>query len=55
MSGFAVLHLELIECDDVKTRAPNATVEIGNDCRRIFKWDEMFGRYAISLSKFKLE
>ena len=53
MSSFTLLHLEGADSDVVKTRAPNVAVEIGKDSRLTFEWDEMFGRYVISLSKFK--
>jgi len=39
----------------IKTRSPNVAVEIGKDFQLMFELDEMFGRYAISLRKLKLE
>ena len=39
----------------MKTRAPSIPVEIKKDCQITFEWDEVFGGYVISLSKFKLE
>ena len=53
MSSFILLHLEEADSDFVKTTVPNVAIEIGKDSRLTFEWDEMFGRYVISLSKFK--
>ena len=55
MSGFTVLQLEGVDSDVVKKRAPNVPVEIGKHCRLACEWDEIFGRYVISLNKCKLE
>jgi hypothetical protein len=55
MSGFTLLQVEGVDNNDRKTRVPNVAVEIAKDCRLTFEWDDMFGRYVISLSKFKLE
>ena len=37
------------------TRAPNIAVEITRGSRLCLEWDEVYARYVISLSKFKLE
>ena len=41
--------------DETKTRVPNIAVKITRGYRLSFGCDEMFARYVISLSKFKLE
>ena len=41
--------------NDTNTRVPNLAVEITRRCQLSLEWDEMLGKYVISLSKFKLE
>ena len=41
--------------NDTKMRVPNVAVEINRGCRLSFGWDDIYARYVISLSKFKLE
>ena len=50
-----LFQLEGVDSDDMTTRASNFAVKIGKDCRLTFEWDEMFGKYVISLSEFKME
>ena len=39
----------------MKKRAPDVAVEIGKDYRLTFEWNEVFGRYVIYVSRFKLK
>ena len=58
MSGmFTLLELDggAGSSNDTKTRVPNVAVEITRGCRLSLEWDDMYARYVISLSKFKLE
>ena len=41
--------------NDPKTRIPNVAAEITRGSRLSLEWDDMFGRYVVSLSKFRLE
>ena len=58
MSNFTVLNIKRQEeenSDEVKKRAANVAVEIAPGSRLTFEWDEMFSRYVISLSRFKMD
>ena len=55
MSGFTLLHLDEVDSEEVKKRASIVALETEKNCGLIFEWDEMFNRYVIFLSKFKLE
>jgi len=37
------------------TRAPDVALEIKRGCQLSLEWDEMYARYMILLSTFKLE
>ena len=37
------------------TRVPNVAVEITRGCRLSLEWNDMYARYVMSLSKFKME
>jgi hypothetical protein len=41
--------------DDTRAKVPNVVVKITRGCRLCLEWDDMYARYVISLSKFKLE
>ena len=53
MDGFTLLQLGGVDSANKQTRAANVAVEIEKNCRLTFECDEMFGRYAILLNKFK--
>ena len=58
MSGtFTLLELDggAGSSNDTRARVPNVAVEITRGCRLSLEWDDMYARYVISLSKFKLE
>jgi hypothetical protein len=58
MSGmFTLLELDggVGNSNDTKTRVPDVVVKITRGYRLSFQWDDMYARYVISVSKFKLE
>ena len=55
MIGLRLLEVHSRVSSGMKTRVPKVAVEISRGCRLTLKCSETFGRYAKSLSRFKLE
>ena len=55
MDAYTVLDIEGARNGEMKPRVSNVALEITRGCRLTLEWDEMFARYVISLSTFKLE
>jgi len=55
MVAFTLFDIEGARNAEMKPRVSNIAVEITRSCRLTLKWDEMFARYVITLSRFKLE
>jgi hypothetical protein len=47
--------LEVSSSSSNDTRAPNIAVEITRGSRLCLEWDEVYARYVLSLSKFKID
>ena len=54
MDALTLLDIERATNVEMKPRVPNITVELTRGYRLALKWDEMFARYVITLSKFSI-
>ena len=55
MDDFTLLDIEGANNGKMKSRVPNALVEITSGCCLTLEWGKIFAVYIISLSKFKSE